>query len=107
MGELAKTFGAKLKLLRSARGFTQASLGDTAGVSEEWVRRIERGEGAPSFDMIEGLCAALGIGPADLFEPARHTAAFHELVAQIEGLEPREIDWLLALVNQIKVRPGR
>ncbi len=67
MGQLAQTFGKQIKALRAERGLTQAQLADLSGISEEWVRRIERGEGSPSLDTIEMLAQSLGVAVAALF----------------------------------------
>lgn len=107
MSELAKTFGINLKALRMARGLTQAVLGDTAGMSEEWVRKMERGDGAPSFQTIETLAQALNVTPLELFATGDRSPALDELTAQAKSLEPRELDWLIDLMRQLKGRPGR
>ncbi|HRD44853.1 MAG TPA: helix-turn-helix transcriptional regulator [Caulobacter sp.] len=107
MSELAKTFGINLKALRNARGLTQVALGEAASKSEEWVRKMERGEGRPSFDTIANLAAALHVAPAEFFAEEQRSRAFEELLAQASTLEPRELDWLVDLLRHLKGRPGR
>lgn len=67
MADLATQFGERVRRLRGNLGLTQARLAEAIGTSVEWVRRIEQGKGAPSFDTIAALATALGVAPADLF----------------------------------------
>lgn len=67
MAKLAERFGKEVRARRKARGFTQRQLSEASNLSEEWVRRIERGLGAPSFDALDALASALACEVADLF----------------------------------------
>ncbi|WP_052507475.1 PAS domain S-box protein [Desulfonatronovibrio magnus] len=60
-------FGKRLKLLRLIKGMTQVELADKAGVSLQYLGRIERGISFPSFKIITSICSALEIEPAALF----------------------------------------
>lgn len=106
MGELEKRFGARLREARQAKGMTQVQLGEAAGSSEEWVRRLERGEGSPSFDKIEALGTALGVDAVEFFQPATATRA-ETLMQWTNDLSSAEVDWLIGLIAQVKKRPGR
>lgn len=106
MSELAKAVGRRIRALRNAKGMTQIALGDAVGVSEEWIRRIERGEGKPSLDVVEALAKALGIAAADLFDRSRSAAA-EQLVVRIEKLDGDELSWLTALLDHLQTRPVR
>jgi predicted ATPase/DNA-binding XRE family transcriptional regulator len=86
----AGTFGAHLKRLREAAGFTQEELATIAGLSVHAVSSLERGQRRrPQLDTLRALAAALELdgGARDaLFESAR-TAASDTLVDElIEGL---------------------
>jgi transcriptional regulator with XRE-family HTH domain len=61
------SFGAQLKALRDAAGFTQEELSTIAGLSVHAISALERGERRrPHLDTVRALCAAL-----DLTQTAR------------------------------------
>lgn len=53
-----EAFGAAVRAVREERGIRQS---DVPGLSERQVRRIERGESAPTVDALEALAAAHGL----------------------------------------------
>ena len=81
-GVAARSFGAQLKALREAAGFTQEELATIAGLSVHAVSALERGERRrPHVDTVRALSAALDLTGAarDAFlararAPARATA---------------------------------
>src|SRR3982750_1916885 len=81
-------FGAQLKALRDAAGFTQEELATISGLSVHAVSALERGERRrPHLETVRALCAALDLaGPTRdaLVLSARapaHGAAVDELSA--------------------------
>ena len=81
-----RSFGAQLKALREAAGFTQEELATIAGLSVHAVSALERGERRrPHVDTVRALSAALDLTGATrdaLLESARapaHDAAVDEL----------------------------
>jgi len=65
----AGSFGAQLKALREAAGYTQEELATIAGLSVHGISALERGERRrPHVETVRALCAAL-----DLRGPARDT----------------------------------
>jgi predicted ATPase/DNA-binding XRE family transcriptional regulator len=83
---VAGSFGAQLKKLREAAGFTQEELATIAGLSVHAVSALERGERRrPHVETVRALSAALDLTGATrdaLFGSARapvHHAAFDEL----------------------------
>ena len=106
MANLAETFGQHIRARRKARGLTQAQLAEAASMSEEWIRRIERGAGSPSFDAIEALAVALGAAPGDLFQDVD---AADVRMLRVAGLFARlpeaEQAWLEKLVQAAAARP--
>src|SRR3569832_1483745 len=80
------SFGAQLKALREAAGFTQEELATIAGLSVHAVSALERGERRrPHVETVRALSAALDLTrgtSAEFFESARapaHDAAVDEL----------------------------
>ena len=81
-----RSFGAQLKALREAAGFTQEELATIAGLSVHAVSALERGERRrPHVETVRALSAALDLtGPTRdaLLASARapaHNAAVDEL----------------------------
>jgi predicted ATPase/DNA-binding XRE family transcriptional regulator len=81
-----ETFGARLKALREAAGFTQEELATIAGLSVQAVGALERGERRrPQVETVRSLSAALDLSGATrdaLFKSARapvHDTAVNEL----------------------------
>ena len=62
----ALSCGQRLRALRLGRGWTQKGLGARAGVSENYVPRVERGELVPSLQIAVALARALGVSVARL-----------------------------------------
>lgn len=106
MGNLAKQFGQNVRERRKARGMTQAQLAEATSTSEEWIRRIERGAGNPSFEVVEALATAMRCSAADLFTPLSDRA---KLASKIDALlvnvpEP-ELKWVESLIRVALARP--
>ena len=62
-----KTFGANLKTLRKAKGFSQEELANHADIPINQVGRIERGEVNTTISTIYALAEALKINVKELF----------------------------------------
>jgi predicted ATPase/DNA-binding XRE family transcriptional regulator len=82
----SRSFGAQLKALREAAGFTQEELATIAGLSVHAVSALERGERRrPHLETVRALSAALDLNGAlrdALFESARapaHTGVIDDL----------------------------
>ncbi len=75
MTETPDTAGARLRLARQARGFSQQQLAGMAGVSRQAVSAVEAGHSDPSLRVALALAQALGMtveelfGPVDLVQP--------------------------------------
>jgi putative molybdopterin biosynthesis protein len=59
--------GAKLRLARQARGFSQQQLAGMAGVSRQAVSAVESGQSDPSLRVALALAQALGLTVEELF----------------------------------------
>jgi transcriptional regulator with XRE-family HTH domain len=78
------SFGAQLKRLREAAGFTQEELATIAGQSVHAVSELERGERRrPQLETVRALSAALDLAPPDALlasvRPPAHATAVDEL----------------------------
>jgi putative molybdopterin biosynthesis protein len=63
------TTGARLRLARQARGFSQQQLAGMAGVSRQAVSAVESGHSDPSLRVALALAQALGMTVEELFGP--------------------------------------
>lgn len=108
MGQLAKTFGRQVKSLRLDQGMSQAQLAEAVNLSEEWIRRIERGEASPSLDAIEAISTALGEKPSTLLGTSGDDTNLPlALLRSLATLDDRELAWIEQAVHLVRERPGR
>lgn len=56
-----RDLGTDIETWRKLRGLTQAQLGDRAGVTRQTVARLERGDGAVSFEILLRILSPLGV----------------------------------------------
>jgi transcriptional regulator with XRE-family HTH domain len=68
---LRQTFGANLRVLREARGFSQEDLADAAGIDRTYVSSLERSVYSATLDVIERIAEALEVDPAELLRGDR------------------------------------
>jgi HTH-type transcriptional regulator, cell division transcriptional repressor len=100
LGKLAEQFGRVVRARRKARGMTQARLAEACNLGEEWIRRIERGAGAPSFDAIEALASGLDASVADLFAPmSSRDSRATKIDGMIAKLDEHELAWLEGVIR--------
>jgi transcriptional regulator with XRE-family HTH domain len=58
--------GRRLQALREARDLSRQQLAERAGLSREYVRRLEAGEYDPTVGMLQKLAKALKVTLAEL-----------------------------------------
>jgi len=73
-GEFELPFGAALRRLRLAAGFTQEQLGLESGVQRNFISLIETGQNQPTISTIAKLARALGMKASDLVIAAEREA---------------------------------
>jgi len=61
-----EVFGATVRRLRTAKGWTQEDLGDAAALTTTYVGQVERGDKVPSLTVVLKLARGLGVPPAEL-----------------------------------------
>jgi transcriptional regulator with XRE-family HTH domain len=87
---------------------TQARLAEASNLGEEWIRRIERGVGAPSFDAVEGLARGLGASVAELFAPmSARDGRTTTIEAILAKLDEHELAWLEGVIRAAINHPSR
>ena len=68
MSELRRQFAQRLRELRQQKGMTQEELANASKMSVGFIRSIEQGIHAPSFESIEALAVALSVSIRELFD---------------------------------------
>lgn len=63
-----KRFAMNLKRIREQRKMSQATLAEKAGVSREYIARLETGHHDPPLSTVEKLAEALGVPIARLLK---------------------------------------
>lgn len=63
-----KQMGIRLKGLRTAKEMSQAALAKRAGLTREYVNKLEAGKQDPSLTTISALAKALGVPVTALLE---------------------------------------
>ena len=58
---------ANIKTYRNNLGITQFELAERMGISTTYLAELEIAKKAPSIEVVEKLCLALGIRPYELF----------------------------------------
>lgn len=67
--DIRKRFGARLRQLRTERGWSQEAFADLAKLHRTYIGHVERGEQNLSLVNIERVAATLGVSLAELFAP--------------------------------------
>jgi transcriptional regulator with XRE-family HTH domain len=67
--DMRKLVGRNLARLRREKGFTQERFAEVAGVTQQYVSDIERGQRNPTIVSIYHLATALGVSHVDLVMP--------------------------------------
>lgn len=77
--------GARLRLARQARGFSQRQLAGMAGVSRQAVSAVESGHSDPSLRVALALAQALGMTVEELFGPGDPVAPVRAVALAAAG----------------------
>ncbi|QQZ43352.1 helix-turn-helix transcriptional regulator [Pseudomonas sp. SK3(2021)] len=65
---LRKSFGQRIRELRSSQGFSQEAFADKCGFVRTYMSRIETGTANPSLDAAKVLADGLGVSLSQLLE---------------------------------------
>lgn len=70
MSGLVREFGAAVRRLREARGWSQEQLAEHAGLNRSYVGEVERGSAIASIVTVEKLARALQVPIEHLLNPS-------------------------------------
>ena len=65
-----RLLGAKIKYLRTIAGMNQTALANKAGISYQYLSRLECGKQAPSFPLLMSTAESLNVDVATLVNDA-------------------------------------
>lgn len=68
MPDLEQRLGARIKQIRKAARQTQRQLAEKAGLSVEYISRLERGVAQPSLKTFQAIAGALNVTEKDFFD---------------------------------------
>jgi transcriptional regulator with XRE-family HTH domain len=81
-----RNMGKTLIILREMRGRSQANVARSAGVGKSQLSGYEKGKTYPTFDVLERLLEALGVGCLDFF------STLEMVNRRLESLEAEKCD---------------
>jgi transcriptional regulator with XRE-family HTH domain len=94
--ELIETFAKNIRRLRFNKGWSQAKLAETIGLSTNFISDIETGKGWVSPSTLVKLADAFEIEIKEFFTDEKHEAG------EVKRIMSRLNDDILSLVNEIK-----
>ena len=65
-----RRLGSVIARHREKSGKSQESVAEAAGVTERYIRTVERGRASPSYRVLIGIAKALGVSLPDLIREA-------------------------------------
>jgi transcriptional regulator with XRE-family HTH domain len=71
--QIDRDIGARIHALRGAGNLTLEALAERSGVSRAMLSRIERGESSPTAQLLNRVCAGLGVTLSALFASSTAT----------------------------------
>jgi transcriptional regulator with XRE-family HTH domain len=66
MSPTSRQLGMRLKATRTKRGMSQAALAAKAGITREYVNKLEAGRYDPTVGVLQRLAKALGVPVTEL-----------------------------------------
>lgn len=96
-------FGDRIRGARKAAGLTQRELAEHLGVANTSISNWEKGLSRPDADMIQKLCAILGLEPNDFYGtetvPSRQTVSDEDIKFALFGGDGEITD---AMFDEVK-----
>ncbi len=89
--------GARMRIIRLMRGFSQQHLAQAAGVTFQQIQKYERGGNRVSASMLTRIASCLGVPVSELFGESSIDLSALDQVADVLG-QPGALDLLAAYV---------
>ena len=96
-----KEIGANIRKERKRQLLTIERLAERAGITDNFLGKIERGEGMPSLETIDNIARALGVGIDFLKGDAQHSAEhkFISSLMELNGLSEENREKFIEFVS--------
>jgi transcriptional regulator with XRE-family HTH domain len=87
--QVDRAIGERVHALRTGAKMTLEDLAERSGVSRAMLSRIERGESSPTAQLLNRVCAGLGVTLSALFAAASPAVSpLHRRSAQVQWTDP-------------------
>lgn len=97
---------ARIKELRTEKGLSTNKLSNLAGLSQSYVRKLEKGENKPTVESLDLLCQALGITFEDFVSYKDKTLLQLQAIKIIDELDDNQLEGFCKLMsNQNAIKP--
>ena len=93
--------GQRIAELRTKRGWTTNRLANISGVSQSFLRAVERGEKGISVESLAAVCWALEITLEQFFAQPEGETPEAQLIQQFRQLSPAQQKALLAFLDTL------
>lgn len=90
---------ARIRELRTAQKVSTNKLSNMAGLSQSYVRKLERGECRPTVDSLELICEALGISFEDFIVYGDASLSQLRAIKLIRSMSDEQLDAFCTLMN--------
>lgn len=98
--------GARIQELRKAQGLSTNKLPNMAGLTQSYVRKLEKGESKPTIESIELLCHALGITFEDFVSYKDKSIAQLQTIKIIGQLSDSQLEGFCKLMGMSSEKAG-
>lgn len=97
---------ARIKELRTEKGLSTNKLSNLAGLSQSYVRKLEKGENKPTVESLDLLCQALGITFEDFVSYKDKTLLQLQAIKIIDELDDSQLEGFCKLMSgQDPIKP--
>jgi transcriptional regulator with XRE-family HTH domain len=101
--EFWRDLGRRIAAVRRRKGLTQAQLSTRAGISHNFLARMEIGDRHTTFGTLWKIADALDVPlPSLLMDEPAHDAALTRFAHAIRGLPPEVVETMLAHVEALR-----
>jgi transcriptional regulator with XRE-family HTH domain len=101
--QVSAALGERIRTIRKARGMSQRSLAEAAGISTNYQSEIERGFRDPAFSIVLRIVRALNAKLEDIVPPdmAPNLSDREELVSRLETLTAHQRRAAMRIMNTV------